>query len=130
MSNNNKANILVLMDEHNCRRVYRIEKYIFYQNFYFILITDEEQFELLRAEHNLRGDEWISAVHEEIIAISAVDQLPLPIVNSRKRYRTVGLMYTEDLEANVSRSYQFKVAGDDENIDVIPYLRHIIDSNL
>lgn len=130
MSNNNKANILVLIDEHNCRRVYRIEKYIFYQNFYFILITDEEQFELLRAEHNLRGDEWISAVHEEIIAISAVDQLPLPIVNSRKRYRTVGLMYTEDLEANVARSYQFKVAGDDENIDVIPYLRHIIDSNL
>lgn len=130
MSNNNKANILVLIDEHNCRRVYRIEKYIFYQNFYFILITDEEKFELLRAEHNLRGDEWISAVHEEIIAISAVDQIPIPIVNSRKRYRTVGLMYTEDLEANVARSYQFKVAGDDENIDVIPYLRHIIDSNL
>ncbi|OME95806.1 hypothetical protein BK124_19070 [Paenibacillus amylolyticus] len=130
MSNNNKANILVLMDEHNCRRVYRIEKYIFYQNFYFILITDEEQFELLRAEHNLRGDEWISAVHEEIIAISAVDQLPLPIVNLRKRYRTVGLMYTEDSKANVARSYQFKVAGDDENIDVIPYLPHIIDPNL
>jgi hypothetical protein len=130
MSSNNKANILVLMDEHNCRRVYRIEKYIFYQNSYFILITDEEQFELLRAEHPQKEDEWVSAVHEEIIAMSALDQLPLPIVNLRKRYRIVGLMYTEDLEANVARSYQFKVAGDDENIDVIPYLRHIIDSNL
>ncbi|GAS83146.1 hypothetical protein [Paenibacillus amylolyticus] len=130
MSNNNKANILVLMDEHNCRNVYRIEKFILYQKCYFILITDEERFELLKEEFTPRGKEWISAVHEEIIAISAVAQLPFPIVSSDKRYRTVGLMFTEDLKANVARSYQFIVAGDDENIDVILYLPHIIDPNL
>ncbi|GJM72660.1 hypothetical protein HMSSN036_48760 [Paenibacillus macerans] len=120
-----KVNILVLKDAQSCRHVFRVQKYILFDNQHFILVTDEDHFELLRMEYVKGQTQLFSASNEEMQRISLHNELPNVVIKKGMTYRAVGLMFAEDTKADRSRAYKFKLLGDEGSIDLIPYIQHL-----
>ncbi|QGG55061.1 hypothetical protein [Paenibacillus sp. B01] len=125
MNIQNKVNILVLMDAHSCRQVFRIQRYILFHDQHFILITNENHCELLRMEDVNGITQLFSASSEEIYDILLDYKLPNLVIQKGMTYRAVGLMFTEDIKVDESRAYKFKLSGEEESIDLMPYLQHL-----
>ncbi|MFF3926600.1 hypothetical protein [Paenibacillus lactis] len=129
MSSLNKVNLLVLIDECHSRKVLRIDRYILYQNRLFILVTDEEAFELLRLDCSQEVDELVSLSVEEAEKITSMNGINQEIVHTQARYKTVGLLYTKETSEEGSKSYHFKTTHKDDEIDLASFLPHIDDFN-
>ncbi|WP_336765905.1 hypothetical protein [Paenibacillus sp. USHLN196] len=129
MSSHNKVNLLVLIDECHSRKVLRIDRYILHQNRFFILVTDEESFELLRLDYGQEVNELVSLSVEEAEEIISINGINQEIIHVRARYRIVGLLYTEVISEEGSKSYHFKTSHSDKDIDLASILPHIGDFN-
>lgn len=129
MGNHNKVNLLVLIDECLIRRVLRIDRHISYKNCFFILVTDEESFELLRLECSQESNELVSLSAEEAEEITSMNGIEQDINYTQARYRTVGLLYSQEVSEDGSKSYHFKTSQKEENIDLTSFLHYLGDFN-
>src|SRR5262245_9502948 len=102
-----KANILVLIDEHGCRHVFRIFSYILFKEKHFILVTNEKHFELLQIFSD-DSSILVHAINDDITEIQEGCGLPIPLIKNNLKYRAVGLMFTEDVKEEASRAFIFK----------------------
>ncbi|MBB6023592.1 hypothetical protein HNR77_004693 [Paenibacillus sp. JGP012] len=129
MGSHNKVNLLVLIDEWLIRKVFRIDRYISYKNCFFILVTDEESFELLRLECSQESNELVSLSAEEAEEITSLIGIEQDINHTQSRYKTVGLLYSQEVSQDGSKSYHFKTSQQEENIDLTSFLHYFDDFN-